>query len=408
MAVEDATNFVGFETRGLEEANRATVGSPVANTSVPVRTGSSSLKLLGATTAPEYSLGNISPSGTPGDIIGFQFHTNNITPTADVDFYEVEDTSAGIPIILRLKTDGDVDLIRDGSVAATVTSPFTANHWHLVEVGSYVNATLGVFIVDIDGVNHLDESGVDTFASATVTDKVTLRGGTTTGEDIAIDDLVYRDESSSGNVIRSEFFSPVEVYMKQGAQIGATPDTSDLADTDLDEQTWQLVSETPLNEQAVGSASAGYTGGASAGVVYADGSGDKLGPNGDDRFLGTTIKAVKAIGRMSRGGGGATDQFLQVGNDGGAASDLSQSADLDLSNGAYTNESHLVNTAAVLPSLTEHAAIGFSKNAGGQDLDVAEMWCMILTVPAAPTITALSDSDLKHPDWNSFVGPFEV
>ncbi len=99
--------------------------------------------------------------------------------------------------------------------------------------------------------------------------------------------------------------------------------------------------------------------------------------------------------------------LTNYGNDGGAAADIETTADLDITTG-YINYEFITEIAATLPSLTEHAAIGFSKDGGGQHLDVAEIWCMILVVPGVPDITALSDTDLEYPDQNYFVGPHEV
>ena len=386
-------DFFGAETGGLEEAS-STSGSPDATEAIIVRSGSRSLKLASGDIFSFTPFSKVADAGNDY-IWGFAFYKDsNFTSTDNlISFQE----GASFSCQVHLSNLGELLLIGITTTLDT-SSVLTNNQWHYVEI-YFQHQDSGNWEWFIDGVPEGSGSAAD-FDQGGTLDTIRMTGQT--GANVYLDDV----DVMSGATASSDRLGPVEVYMKQGAQTGTTPDTSDLADTVLDEGTWQLASETPLNEQSQ-SAAASYTGGAAAGVVYADGSGDKLGPAGDDRFLGTTIKAIKGIWRLARSGGGSTTQVGEIGNDGGAAADLESTPDLDITTG-YINYFYITETAATLPSLTEHAAIGMSKDGGGQDLDNAEMWVMLLVVPAAPDITALSDSDLEYPDQNYFVGPFEI
>ena len=393
-------NYTGFETQGLEEASASTGSLAFTD---KVMTGGGTLS--SASGNPEYTLPWITRGVTDAGgkyIFGLRFFKEGNNAQVIVNVHDDIDS----PILtLRLSGTGFLELEDAvGSNLDTSASALVDNQTYYIEVYADLNNASGDWEWFIDKISEGSNSGADftdgnAFASAT--SGLLLRVPTTSGANFHIDDVYIL----SGATAASERLGPAEIYAKQGAQIGVTPDTSALADTDLDEARWELASETPLIEQAQGTASAGYTGGAAAGVVYAHGAGDKLGPNKDDRFLGGTILAIKGIVRAGRGGGGATDQFMEIGNDGGAASDILQSADLDLANGAYTTEEFLTETAAALPTITEHAAIGMSKNGGGQDLDIAEMWLMILVARNVPQLDNLSQA--QSPDQNSFVGPFE-
>ena len=333
-------------------------------------------------------------------IEGFAIRFEDKTPSTPTVFASFTDGGGNDDWDLLLQADGDLEF-RDagGSVLVTVTDPFVLKNWYYIEV-YWEGVDSGDVELFIDGVSKFSSTTADTNPGSATED---MDFTAANGLEFYIDDVYLMN-----NVVdETERLSRFEVYMKQGAQTGVTPDTSDLSDDDLDEGGWELASETPLNEQSQ-TAAASYTGtSVVAGVVYADGAGDKLGPAGDDRFTGTTVKGIKAIWRMARSGGGATAQFGELGNDGGAATDIGTTGDLNLTTG-YVNYDFVPSDPTVIPLVTEHGAIGFSKDGGGQDLDVAEMWMMFAVITNAPTITALSDSDLEYPDQNYFVGPFEI
>ena len=398
-------NFTGFGTEGYEELSDTT-GSPPINT-VKHKSGNAALELEGLDTVEfPWVRGGVTDAGADY-IFGIVFKQELVTPGAWTVASVKDDI--GIEIFrIRGNSSGQIELRGDPAGSDTLldtSSVLVFGQFYVVEVYAQINNASANWEWFINNVSEGSGSGADLTAGNSfggVSSSI-LFGSPGTG-DVSYLDAVY---VLSGATAASDRLGPFEVYMKQGAQIGTTPDIATASTGVLDEGSWDLASETPLNEQTQGNA-ASYTSTADdGGMVYADGSGDKLGPSSDDRFLGTTIKAIKGIWRMARSGGGGTAQFGLVGNDGGAGSDREETTDLDIGTG-YANFEYLTETAAVLPAITENAAIGFRKGSGGQDMDMAEMWLMILTVPAAPDITALSDSDLEYPDQNYFVGPHEI
>ena len=399
MAVQ-IDNFCGFETQGVEEASSVT-GSPIIT--VGQRTGGAACRI---TSGVDYDLpwtadGLSDGSGNRG--FGFAIQWDTVTADATEAIYLDDAGAGGAHIKFNIHTDGTLRVTDQAGTGKLFSiDALVAEKKYYVEL-FFSNSSSGTGTLFIDKVQQ--DTVVDgDWQINGGSSNVLVHFGHDGTNDYEVDD-VYIASSLVGGA--SDLLGPIEVYMKQGAQTGTTPDIATASTGVLDEGSWDLASETPLNEQSQAAAASYTSTDDDGGMVYADGSGDKSGPNGDDRFLGTTIKAIKGIWRTARSGGGGTAQFGLVGNAGGAGSDREETADLDIGTG-YGNFAYLTETAAVLPSLTENAAIGFRKGAGGQDMDVAEMWLMILTVPAAPTITALSDSDLEYPDQNYFVGPFEI
>ena len=393
-------NFTGFETQGTEEAS-ATGGIPTYPTDKP-RSGAAYLNLDAATESYtlDIATGGVTDAGDDY-IIGFSVKFTSVTNDT-TGFFGLTDAGGEFGRV-QMGASGILEVVdQAGTTVLSSTTTFIIDQQYYIELYFETDGTDNCELF----VNNLSEDSVtdnsaDFINSGAVSSIVFRYDGTNT---IAIDDVYIL----SGATAASDRFGPVEVYMKQGAQTGVSPDvTAALNDTDLDEGSWQLASETPLNEQSQ-TAAASYTGTVNASaVVYSDGAGDKLGPNGDDRFLGGTILAMKGIWRMARSGGGSTTQFGILGNDGGEGTDTGITSDLDLT-AEFVNYETIKTSVTLMPTVTENAAIGFEKNSGGQDLDCAEMWVMLLFQPVAPTITALSDSDLEYPDQNYFVGPFEI
>ncbi len=392
-------NLGGFETQGAEEAS-STSGTP---TYPMLSQRSGNVNLLLDVSAESYGAPWVSRGVTDAGtdyVITFLIRYGSTTQDATAHV-EVKDSAGTTILSITMGASAKLE-VRDvaGSVAITATNAVGTTGWHLVQI-YFEHVDSGAAELFIDGTSEGTAATTDFSAGNSLNASAELVWTHDGSNQIEIDCFSIQ----SGATASSDRLSNIEVYMKQGAQTGTTPDTSVLDDTILDEGTWEGASETPLDEETQ-DAAASYTGTVVAeGVVYADGSGDKLGPNGDDRFTGVTIKAMKGIWRMARSGGGGTAQFGEIGNDGGAASDIETTADLDLTT-VYVNYEFLTETAATLPSLTEHAAIGFSKDGGGQDLDVAEMWAMILVAPNAPNVTDLADAE--WPDQNYHVGPFEI
>ncbi len=388
-------NFVGFETQGLEESS-STSGSPDINTTIH-RSGAACLVMDASTDLLNVSCFSGAADAGNDYIIGFAYRAP--TRLAGEEIISVDADDSVLAVGLRINANNGFDLIGPtASVDSSANDLWEAGKWQYIEIWFEFLETANAKVF-LDGVEIINSTARDRITAGTVLDVISINSDSSIVK--LYDDIYFL----SGAADETDRLGPVEVYMKQGAQTGTAPDTSALADTTLDEGDWENASETPLDEETQ-TAAASYTGGTvQEGVVYADGSGDKLGPNGDDRFTGVTIKAMKGIWRMARSGGGGTAQFGEIGNDGGAASDIETTADLDIT-ASFANYEFLTETAATLPTLSEHAAIGFSKDGGGQDLDVAEMWVMLLVVPNAPNVTDLADAE--WPDQNYHVGPFEI
>ncbi len=386
-------DFIGFETLGLEEAT-STGGSPTIDTTLQA---SGAAALFTTSQADLYRIGSFDHVADAGNsyVVGCRIRIGGTPVDASVI---IRDDNNGPIVGVEFRANGVARLtgLLGATLGDSATNIIKLNNWHYIEIW-FEHLDPADAKLFVDGVEVVSVSAVDLVGLGTDLLNCTLGGE---ADDQWFDDFYFM----SGATGSGDRLGPVEVYMKQGAQAGTTPDTSDLADTVLDEGTWQGASETPLDEETQ-TAAASYTEGAAAGVVYANGSGDKLGPAGDDRFTGVTIVAMKGFWRMARSGGGGTAQFGEIGNDGGAASDIETTADLDIT-ASFANYGFLTETAATFPALTEHAAIGFSKDGGGQDLDVAEMWVMFLVVPNAPNVTDLADAE--WPDQNYHVGPFEI
>ncbi len=395
-------NFVGFETQGPEELNftEGTITFPTTGSA-----SGSAVMLLDADTDKVHVPWTASTVTDAGGSYIIGFRIKFLSGLQDINtFLQILETSSEASLLMHLEVGIARRILltgHTGGALSTASETIKVNHWMYIEIWFTHTGTNDSVEMFVDGVSVLSSSTQDFLNSPGITEDSRIFFNHDGSNNIEVDDVYILSGASSA----SDRLGPIEVYMKQGAQTGTTPDTSALADTTLDEGTWEGASETPLDEETA-DAAASYTGTVvAAGVVYADGSGDKLGPNGDDRFTGGTIKAMKGLWRMNRSGGGATAQFGEIGNDGGVASDIETSADLDIT-ASYANYEFLTETAVTFPTLAEHAAIGFSKDAGGQDLDVAEMWAMFLVVPNAPNVTDLADAE--WPDQNYYAGPFEI
>ena len=365
-------NFVGFETGGTEEVD-GQVGSPAVNSTAPVKSGTYSLKLDGAATAAQVDFNiDLLESASRG-LYGFHFQTNDVTPTNDVDIFAIVDTAGAAHFALRLKTTGNVDLIdANGAVQATITSPFTVNTWHFIEVGWKRDNTVGKVIVDINGGSELSETNFDnnTGTSAGV---IRFTGAGTNNEDIVLDNFYERSASADGDIVRANFFGNAEVFKYQSVKASATPDDGG---GNLNAGTWDKAGETPLAATATNPE---YTD-TGAGAVDSDATnGSPEGPANDPNIDGdSNIKGMKGISNMKRAGGGDTAHFILMGND---VDGTTRSADLDPTT-AFVNYFFLSEAATIVPLSTEHCRIGFEMD-DAQDYECQEQWAMLLHVPAA-------------------------
>lgn len=395
-------NIIGFETGGLEEVS-ATTGSPDATEAVVVRSGARSCKMAGAPSTPTFTadivIDGASDQGND-HIVGFGFRLTDADPGNGTTMSILDgSTASSIHIGLRFNATNDLELIDNlGGVAGSVSFPFQINTWHYIEV-YWQNVASGAAEVFIDNVSKIGPVSAKDFLGTGAVTAYEFLGPDSdfNNGDVYFDDIYIM----TGATGASDRLGDAEVFKYQNITNSATPDVSALADDVLNAGTWHRAGETPLAETATNPE---YTT-TGTGVVYTDGDGFPQGPNTDSRIEGdSNIKAMKAISSMKRSGGGSTDHFINFGNDGGAASDLTKSADLDPPQ-SFDEYFVISEAAAILPTASEHCAIGFETTAG-QDYECREQWAMILHVPTAPALTALSQADF--PDQNYYVGPFEI
>lgn len=384
--------FLGFETGGLEEAS-ATSGTPDATETVIVRSGARSLAMNA--TADQYDfdpLAHVSSGGT-GNVLGFAFYTTDKTPASNTTIVVIGDSTDADVLNLVLETDGDI-VVNDNTGATTINDPLTENAWNYIEL-FWNHVDSGSWELFVNGTSVGSASSRDMSGGGTL-NLCSLRG-TATGT-FYYDDIYWL----TGATAASDRLGDAEVFKYQSVKASATPDTSALADTVLQAGTWDKAGETPLAATATNPE---YTD-TGAGVVYTDATnGSPEGPKNDARIDGdSNIKGMKGISNMKRAGGGGTDHFIHMGNDGGAASDLLKSADLDPTT-AFVNYFLFTESTTVMPKSTEYCAIGFEQS-NAQDYECQEQWVMLLHVPTDPALTKLSDSSFSN--QNYYHGPFEI
>lgn len=365
-------NICGFETGGLEEA-LATVGAPSVQEAV-VRTGDFSLKLAGAAVAARVDF-RAKASGTSAQgnmIVAFAFRTNDVTPTADVDFLIAWETSfPDESFRLRLKTNGDVKVVDDSDTeVGTITSPFTVDTFHFIEI-FWQDTGNDLMTINIDGQEKLALTSQSFYPySRSWADGCEYRfqGGTTEGEDIYIDDIYYYH---AANPASPEFLGDCEVFRYQADTASATPDVGD----DLDTNTWQSIGETPIGVAVVA-----YTGTPKSGDIYTDdtqvGKHYRHGPHGDGNIDGT-VKGAKWIHVLRRGTGGGTTHYKRYGNDADTISEAVVELTTD-----YASYFTVSESATEVPLVTEHFAFGMRVD-GAKNLYCREIWAMLLHVPSA-------------------------
>ncbi len=354
-------DFIGFETGGLEEAIAAS-GSPAVNSTAPVRSGTYSLKLPGATTPAVYSTPASSESFA-NRIVGFAFRTNDVVPTNDVDFLQAIDTTPNTLMRLRLKAStGNVDLIdSNNGVAGTITAPFSINTWYFIEVLWQAFTDPGTAEVFIDDNTALSVSGQDFLASPIVPTGYQFTGNNTASEDIIIEDFY----SLSDDIIRyTSLFNVPRTY--QDTNGGST----ELGDV-LAVGTWADASETLGNDTN----QAEYTADPSTGGTTTDSPSSRLGPTGGPT-LGT-IKGAKWIHRLDRDGGGASTHWKRYGNSTDGMTDTTVSLTTSPANYFTISES-----GTIVPLTSESFQYGMRVN-GAQDIHAYDIWAMIANITAA-------------------------
>jgi hypothetical protein len=368
--VKRYNNFFGSETGGGEEAS-STVGSPDFTEATVVRSGLRSLKLPGATTAAQAQFA-VQASNPPVDgggnyAVGFAVRFTDTTPTSTQRFWVFRRNNDASSIArLELTTSGNVEVQDDGgAVVDTITAPFTVNTWHFIEMYIVTGAS-GTIDVWIDGTQKT------TAASGSFDENTPhhhrFTGSATAGEDTYIDDWYIR----SGCTASTDRLGDAEVI---GPYQGVGSPTTNLTP---DSGAWTDLGDLPLNETTE---AAWTTNTGAGGYVQTDGS-SRAGPSGDGRIDGDdNIKSSKHVYRLKQGTGQTRAMRKSFGNSTDGIN--TQNASLTTAYADY----YVISEAGMAtgqPLSTEYIRHGFEKSAGGgKDLLCAEIWSMLLHVPAA-------------------------
>ena len=296
----------------------------------------------------------------------FAFRTTDATPPAPyfyLAYLEENDgdgTLANATWSLQYLSDGRVRIQNraTGQNFDSANPVFSDNTWHLIEFKGIVNDTSGSLSLRVDGVEVVDQSGLDTNngISRGIEDVIIAGPDNGSGVDYFFDDILVTDQAvypGDGRII-----------LKTTTVTGSTPTTGNALDLGV----WQNTTEIPpaiINCPPICSfTTADYTGNPLSGSVdMADFA--EIGQNDQ-------INAVKVNGWMRRDSGAGTNHFLRM-REGGANLD-SPNLGLDTSFGprdllSATKPSGGAWTKAALDA-TE-AGFGLS---GAQDLFVDALY----------------------------------
>lgn len=359
-------DFIGFEGTGaLYEVSRGTGGSPAIVTS-PYRTGARAVELQDSDYIDFYpSLVTVAGNDF---ILGFGIQFASVTPSAAAQFLSIANWSENNPVLrLRLETDNKIGLYDEGdSKVGTSTLAVSAGTWYFFELvfqhSTSGNADLYVNDVSWIGVSAQDFSGGYVFDESN--GNYRFRGPTGEGITIYLDDIYMLDGASgvsdrltSGARVLGPYQNTAEDDLDQGTQ--------------LDQGTWALTGDTPGVDDGT---PAGYTGGASDGHTICD-EGSRPGPAGDGA---DDIQGAKFLHRMSRGNGGGTVHQMRYGHNGDTTT-----ATVSLSGSPANFFALLEASAAQCPTSSEYCAQGGTKDGGGRELYILDMWGFVLDVEAA-------------------------
>jgi hypothetical protein len=358
------TNFVGFETGGLDEADQ-TSGSPDATEATIVRNGARSLAMNAI--GDRYDILGI---GTDANgIIGFGLYITDKTPAAATEFMQWRDGAAGEePVILTLQTNGDllIDYVTDGT-SDTVSDPFTEGQWHYIEVYAFANSSTGVVTVDIDGSQVSSTSSLDTVGLAS-TIRIIL-WGTASGTLYFDDFYCATGATDSGDFLGPNVNIPA-IYQND------VEDGTDVGDA-LDQGTWSLAGDFPGSDEAAGTAAAYTTSAVLEGHTITDDadSNSRPGPSGGPAI--GTVLAAKFVGRHFRGNGGGTTHNMVYGHNGNTTT-----TSLTLGGSPSTTFVTLEASDGLVPTTSEYFALGIGRGTGGRELYLTEQSGILLTLDA--------------------------
>ncbi len=367
--------FIGFETGGLHEAD-GTTNTPDATEATIVRTGSRSLAMNENADLYDFDPLGLVASGGTGHIFGTGYYTNNI-PLSSGSIVIIADSSGDI-ITLEQRSNGDLRLTRIGGVNVDMTTPFTAGQWHYLEL-FWEHSDTGDWEIFVDGVSIGSESAVDLSNGGTLNlCSLSGAGGVSTQY---FDDVYWLSGATAATdrLGGSSEASGPEVFPYQNT----AEDATDQGDT-LDNGTWALVGELPVNEGASNDASYDVGSAQKDGHTITD-EGSRAGPSGDANIDGdSNIKGGKWVFRLARTSGSGVDHVMITGHNG----NITERA---VTLGSMATFIHLSEGADV-PTSSESFALGFGSSStgdgvGGRDPIAGELFGMLLHVPSAAGAT---------------------
>jgi hypothetical protein len=361
-------DFSGAETGGLEETS-ATVGTPTAPTANP-RSGARAYRLAAGDAIEFAPFATVADAGTDY-VVGASVSFDDVSPAAAVPFLSLREGAAEF-LRLELTTGGDVLVVdAGGATIRTISGPFTAAAHHFVEV-YFQHSASGTVEVFIDDASQGSDSARDLTDGGTF-DTVRFENAAASAATLDVDDYYLK----SGATAAADRFGPVEVF---GYQAWPSSDTDNGSALDLG--TWDLAGETPLDASAGHIVS--YTANNKNGSADSDGTGG--GPSGDSNIDGdSNIKAAKWVFHAQRTNGSNSAPFLRYGDTGGTT-DSGDILTTDFANHVFLSETTNV------PSSTQFFRMGGGKGSGGRDVEIGEMWGMLLHVPVGATTKTLTGS----------------
>ncbi len=361
-------NLVGFETQGNEEAS-STQNSPTAETTVVHEPGEASVNL--SNTNQEFLISAIETGTvTSGDsrIFSFWFFWPSLTGATNVEFCSAIGSTK--IWLMRTVTPASNTLLQFEDNAATTyngSTTITVNAWHLLQI-LWDNTATGDVDVWLDGVSEISETSIDLDTGTLVTDYRLqgIRSGPAYYDDV----LSYTGATGTGDFLADY---SIKKYQAKGTSLTENG-------TALTTGSWDATGDTPLVEDADGTA-AEYAGGSEEiGDVTTDaGSETDIGPS-TDSDVGDVL-AAKWVHRLKRDNGSGTTHGVQIGNSGDGISGFTVTLIV-----TYGNFLRVNTLSSVAPEANEFFRQGFGKSSGGREVFCAEMWAMALVTPPVDDI----------------------
>lgn len=359
-------NFVGFETEGLEELTGST-GAPV-NVSSPVRSGARALHIPAGNNKASFSAVESLVATDGGDdlIMGFGIEFTDVTPGAAIPFLIALDDSAGATLFsMTLETNGNVTVDFNTTAAETITAPFTVDTYHLIEIRWQEQAS-GAIDISIDEVSELSVTGKDMDDAGNL-NVYEFSNANSSATSFYIDDFYsYTGGSGTGDFLGTD----VEVL---GPYQNTAEDATDQGST-LDTGTWANTGELPVNDTNQGI----YSTDPSDGFTRMD-EGTRAGPAAD---IDGTPKGGKWIMRAERGTGGGSTHEIRYGKHTPPSTDSTTVVAITVAASAANFHAVSDNTSHVPQTSSDDFAMGGTL-VGARDLEINEMWCMLLHVASA-------------------------